>query len=284
MEYFSNFNSKDAQSVTFEQLADLIRSDEQLKKSTLLYRDLLAQGHDKAANDVKKATPQVAVSFRMEGGKGKDNCRECHYQMLIDFDAKSPKERLPNDELERVKTFLRTSYHARFGYESISGLGYHIVVPFILPDGITIDMTDDPKLAEEIYTRVYRRIANQFTVWCGHPMDKECKNINRLMGLCHDPLAVYRPDARPFRLTREELGIDADGKLETLPHGTQQQRGARGESPARLRALAGRMDSRDARLHRSGGGDGTHGYRCRAGALAEMLPQVVRGDGGGMAR
>ena len=213
MEYFSNFNSKDAQSITFEQLADLIRSDEQLKKSTLLYRDLLAQGHDKAANDVKKATPQVAVSFRMEGGKGKDNCRECHYQMLIDFDAKSPKERLPNDELERVKTFLRTSYHARFGYESISGLGYHIVVPFILPDGITIDMTDDPKLAEEIYTRVYRRIANQFTVWCGHPMDKECKNINRLMGLCHDPLAVYRPDARPFRLTREELGIDADGKL-----------------------------------------------------------------------
>ena len=211
MEYFSNFNSKDAQSITFEQLADLIRSDEQLKKSTLLYRDLLAQGHDKAANDVKKATPQVAVSFRMEGGKGKDNCRECHYQMLIDFDAKSPKERLPNDELERVKTFLRTSYHARFGYESISGLGYHIVVPFILPDGITIDMTDDPKLAEEIYTRVYRRIANQFTVWCGHPMDKECKNINRLMGLCHDPLAVYRPDARPFRLTREELGIDADG-------------------------------------------------------------------------
>jgi hypothetical protein len=28
MEYFSNFNSKDAQSITFEQLADLIRSDE----------------------------------------------------------------------------------------------------------------------------------------------------------------------------------------------------------------------------------------------------------------
>ena len=213
MEIFKTFNSKDAQSVTFEQLADLIRSDEQLKKSTLLYRDLLAQGHDEAAKKVKESTPQVAVSFRMEGGKGKDNCRECLYQVLIDFDAKSPEDRLPNDELERVKTFLRTSYHCRFGYESISGLGYHIVVPFILPDGITIDLATDPKQAEDIYNRVYRRIANQFTVWCGHEMDRECKNINRLMGLSHDPLVAYRPDARPFRLTREELGIDADGKL-----------------------------------------------------------------------
>lgn len=213
LNYFKTFNSKDAQDITFEQLADIIRSDEELKKNTQLYRDLLAQGNEKAAKAVKESTPQAPVSFRMEGGKGKDNCRECLYQVLIDFDAKSPEERLPADELERVKTFLRTSYHARLGYESISGLGYHIVVPFILPEGITIDMATDPKKGEEIYTRVYRRIANQFSVWCGHKMDKECKNINRLMGLSHDPLVVCRSDARPFRLTREELGIDADGKL-----------------------------------------------------------------------
>ena len=213
MDYFQNFNSKDGCDITFEQLAEIIRSDEDLKKNTALYRDLMAQGHDKAAKNVKESTPQVAVSFRMEGGKGKENCRECHHQVLIDFDAKNPQERLPADELERVKTFLRTSYHALFGYESISGLGYHIVVPFILPEGIEIDMAKDPRQGEEIYTRVYRCIANQYAVWCGHEVDKECKNINRMMGLSHDPIVAYRPDARPFRLTREELGIDADGKL-----------------------------------------------------------------------
>ena len=213
MDYFKTFSSKDAQDISFEQLAEIIRSDEELKKNTKLYRDLLAQGHDKAAKNVKESTPQVAASFRMEGGKGKENCRECLYQVLIDFDAKNPDERLPTDELERVKTFLRTSYHALFGYESISGLGYHIVVTFILPEGIEIDMAKDPKQSEEIYTRVYRCIANQYAVWCGHEVDKECKNINRMMGLSHDPIVAYRPDARPFRLTREELGIDADGKL-----------------------------------------------------------------------
>ena len=43
MEYFKNFNSKDAQDVGFEQLAEMIRSDEELRKNTQLYRDLMAQ-------------------------------------------------------------------------------------------------------------------------------------------------------------------------------------------------------------------------------------------------
>ena len=213
MEYFKNFNSKDAQDVGFEQLAEMIRSDEELRKNTQLYRELMAQGNEKAAKAVKESTPQVAVSFRMEGGKGKDSCRECLYQVLIDFDAKSPKERLPAEELERVKTFLRTSYHARLGYESISGLGYHIVVPFALPEGVDIDMTADAKRAEDIYTRVYQHIVRLYTVWTGHEMDRECKNVNRMTGLSHDPIVVYRPDATPIRMTREELGIDKDGQL-----------------------------------------------------------------------
>ncbi len=213
MNYYKTFNSKESQDVSLEQVAGIIGHDEELKKSTQLHRELLAQGHNQAAKDVKEQTPQVAVSFRMEGGKGKDNCRECHYQVLIDFDAKGPKERLTSEELERVKTFMRTSYHARLSYESLSGLGYHVVVPFQLPEDIEIDMTADPERSEELYTRVYRRIANMYSVWCGHPMDKECKNINRMMGLSHDPLVVYRPDARPIRMTREELGIDKDGNL-----------------------------------------------------------------------
>ena len=213
MELFKTFNSKEAQDVSPEQVIDIILHDGELERSTRLYRDLMAQGHEKAAKDVKESTPQVAVSFRMVGGKGKDSCRECHHQVLIDFDAKAPDERLPADELERVKTLMRTSYHARLGYESISGLGYHIVVPFLLPEGITIDMADDAKRAEQIYSRAYSRIANQYAVWCGHQMDKECKNVNRMAGLSHDPLAVYRPDARPIILTREELGIDEDGQL-----------------------------------------------------------------------
>jgi hypothetical protein len=154
IDFFKNFNSKDAQDITFEQLADLIRSDEELKKNTQLYRDLLAQGNEKAAKAVKESTPQTAVSFRMEGGRNKDCCRDCLYQVLIDFDAKGPDDRLPADELERVKTFMRTSYHARMGYESISGLGYHMVVPFYLPEGMVIDMATERANDDEEWDEV----------------------------------------------------------------------------------------------------------------------------------
>lgn len=123
MNYFSTFTSKEAQEKSFEQIVKIIINDEELMKSTLSHRELLARGLEDAADIVKKATPQVAVSFRMEGGKKKENCRECQHQLLVDFDAKKPEERLPQEELERVKTILRTRQHTKLGYESISGLG-----------------------------------------------------------------------------------------------------------------------------------------------------------------
>lgn len=213
MQLFNDYYSKEGQPVQIEQVADMIRSDEALKVKTMSHQSLLAQGQDGAAKEVKKSTPQLAVSFVMEGGKEKDNCGECQDRVMIDFDAKKPGERLPADELERVKTTLRTSYHALLGYESISRLGYHIIVPFRLPEGVTIDLKNDRSRSEAIYKRAYRVIANYYSACCGHKMDMGCDNINRLAGLSHDPQVVYRADARPFCLTREELGIDKDGNL-----------------------------------------------------------------------
>lgn len=214
MNYFKTFkDAVSARDVSLEQVAQMIGHDVVLEKNTLLCRDLLMQGNDEAARAVKEKSPLVAVSFRMEGGKGKECCRDCLYQVLLDFDAKGPDERLPAEELERVKTVLRTSYHVRLGYESISGLGYHAVVPFVLPEGIVVDMAADAKRSEQIFERAYMSIARQYAVWCGHAMDLQCKNVNRLMGLSFDAQVVCRPDARPIRLSREELGIDTDGRL-----------------------------------------------------------------------
>lgn len=213
MQLFDDYYCLTSQDITEEQIVNLIRNDEKLKASTQSHRELLKQGQEEAAEAVKRSTPQVAVSFRMEGGKSKENSHECLYNALVDFDAKTPEERLTAEEQERVHAILRTSNHTLLGYESISGLGYHAIVPFRLPEGITIDLEDDPKRGEAIYKRVHRHIINTYSVWCGHKMDQNCGNVNRLVGLGHDPLAVYRPEAYPFCPTREELGIDADGNL-----------------------------------------------------------------------
>ena len=211
MQFYENFLSKKAQDIRPEQVINLMQTDEDLAKKTKLHQELLAQGQETAANAVKESTPQVAVGFLMEGGKGVECCRGSNNQVLVDFDAKKPEEALPPEELERVKTILRTSRHALIGGESISGMGYHIIVPYTLPEGIGYDMENNLKHGQELYRRVCRCINNRYAAWCGHPMDDKCTNVNRMMALAHDPLAVYRPDAEPFCLTREELGINDEG-------------------------------------------------------------------------
>lgn len=213
MQIYKTFNTRESQDMTPEQVVDMIRHDEQLKQTTQTYRDLMARGMETEARRLKTQTPQAAVSFRMEGGRSKDCCREALGMVLIDFDAKQPGERLEPQELERVKTLMRTSYHALIGYESISAMGYHVVVPYVLPEGVSIDLQANRRQAEELYGRVYRHICNLYGAWCGHPMDLECKNTNRMAGLAHDPQAVLRDDVRPIRLTRRELGIGDDGQL-----------------------------------------------------------------------
>jgi hypothetical protein len=56
-------------------------------------------------------------------------------------------------------------------------------------------------------------VRNMYSVWTGHEMDASCDNINRMMGLSHDPLVVMRTDAYPICPTRKELGIDDEGNL-----------------------------------------------------------------------
>ncbi len=213
MQIFKDYRSKESQEIQPEQVVNIMRNDEELKQKTQLHRTLRANGQETQAKMVKETTPQVAVAFRMEGGKAKDNCRECTNLVPVDFDAKEPGQQLPPEELERVKTILRTSRQAEIGCESISGLGYKIIVPFLLPEGVTIDLQNDRERSEQLYKRVCQVINQQYSVWCGHPMDGQCDNINRMFGLSHDPQAVYRPDAVQFRLTKEQLGIGPKGGL-----------------------------------------------------------------------
>lgn len=70
LNYYLTFNSKESQDVSLEQVASIIGHDEELKKSTQLHRELLAQGHNQAAKDVKEQTPQVARELPHGGRQG----------------------------------------------------------------------------------------------------------------------------------------------------------------------------------------------------------------------
>lgn len=218
MNIYKNFNSTAPYAdLDFPAIAEHIKSDPSLKSSTYWYREILAINKPEEANKRKKDTPQIAVAFRMEGGKGVDNCRQCLYYTFVDFDDKDAKVRLSNDDLEQTFQVLRNNHHTTLGYKSISGHGYHVIVPYQLPEGIVIDMENDKKRATELYKRVHRYVNRYFSSITGRAMDEQCGNPNRMVGLAHDPEVVYRPDATPFRLTLHDLCINDDGTLAEKP-------------------------------------------------------------------
>ena len=278
MQLIENYYSKDFRDINPEELVTMIRTDELMKAQTELHRGLLVKGGYQKdsveciqAKKEKKKLPQVAISFRMVGGKEKIHCRECLNHVMIDFDAKNPGEQLPSEELERVITIMRTSYHTEIGCRSISDLGYHIVVPFILPEGITIDLATDFKRGEAIFKRVHQYINNVYGVWCGHQMDPECSNINRMMGLGYDPEAVYRPDVRPFRLSRQDLGIDDEGNLKEM----KTPRWAAGKDGKHLAVALGDSLQRAEKMVREDGVDfasgSHHNFVMRVGFILNRL-------------
>ena len=278
MQIIESYYSKDFRDISPEELVTMIRTDELMKAQTELHRGLLVKGGYQKdsveciqAKKEKKKLPQVAISFRMVGGKEKIHCRECLNHVMIDFDTKNPGEQLPSEELERVITIMRTSYHTEIGCRSISDLGYHIVVPFILPEGITIDLATDFKRGEAIFKRVHQYINNVYGVWCGHQMDPECSNINRMMGLGYDPEAVYRPDVRPFRLSRQDLGIDDEGNLKEM----KTPRWAAGKDGKHLAVALGDSLQRAEKMVREDGVDfasgSHHNFVMRVGFILNRL-------------
>lgn len=197
----------------FASIAEIIRSDTTLRSATFWHRELLDVNNKTEAMKRKKDTPQIAVAFHMEGGKGEKNCGECLYHTFVDFDDKDKMVGMAKEKLQETFHILGHNSHTILGYKSISGRGYHAIVPYCLPEGITIDIAADPKRATEIYKRVHAYINRYFQGITKQKMDEQCGNANRMVGLSHDPDVIYNPTALPFRLTRHDIGINENGEL-----------------------------------------------------------------------
>ena len=245
---FNNFLSKVSTETDMDELVATMRTGSALEQTTREYRDLLSrlqaeelQGMDSEAaqtrsrlGDLKRSLPQAAFAFRMRGGRKLEHCLEPLHLALIDLDFHDPGTMPPADEQERCFGLLRTSYHTLLGHQTVSGRGYHALIPYRLPEGIAIDMQADPRRGAELHRRACRAVCAIIAAKVGHPIDQQCCNPNRLMALSHDPLAVYRPDAYPVRLTLRDMGLNPDGTFMEHQHRckTVNARGERVSRPA----------------------------------------------------
>ena len=180
---------------SLEAVVQTIREDPKLATITQSYRVT----HSKS---FKAESPLFAVACLFEGGKGMQNIKALTGLSLVDFDhiveseerrVKSEERRVKSEEspalmINKLKAKIIADPHTMMCYTTISGNGLRVIYKYELPN-------PNPSL----YHSAFFAGNAHYEQLLGIKADPQCKNINRLSGLAHDPDVYFNPNAIAFK-------------------------------------------------------------------------------------
>ena len=190
---------------SLEAVVQTIREDPKLATITQSYRVT----HNKS---FKAESPLFAVACLFEGGKGMQNIKALTGLSLVDFDhiVESEERRVRSEErkekseefngkesaliLQDLKAKIIADPHTLMCYTTISGNGLRVIYKYELPN-----------LNPSLYHSAFFAGNAHYEQLLGIKADPQCKNINRLSGLAHDPDVYFNPNAITFKA--EEIKI-----------------------------------------------------------------------------
>ncbi|MBO5058157.1 MAG: virulence protein E [Prevotella sp.] len=176
---FRNFKSKTPESSTLEAMAECIRTDRSLAQVTALYRR-------DGSKQIKEESPMFAVAALMSGGKSKADITAMTGLSLVDLDH------VPVERLADIRDKAAADPHTVLLYTTISGCGLRIIFSY------EIDRGHDLGQQQRFYTLAFSHGNDYYERLLGVGADRQCKNVNRLSGLAHDPAVYFNADAKPF--------------------------------------------------------------------------------------
>ena len=193
--YFSTLTDSELDSVSWEKMMEVLRSDF-LKDNTLKYRALLLQ-HDRAVEagdtsaadsikkemgEVKRKCPAVVCQVTLEGGKDKSCITAYTGYVMVDLDH------APADRMKEVCGVVAADAHTFVAYTTISGRGIRVIARV------------EDKVTEENYRSAWLSVNDHYKRITGLDYDTQCGNVTRLCGLAWDPKAVYKPLAKRIKV------------------------------------------------------------------------------------
>ena len=195
IDYFSTLTDSELDSVSWEKMMEVLRSDF-LKDNTLKYRALLLQ-HDRAVEagdtsaadsikkemgEVKRKCPAVVCQVTLEGGKDKSCITAYTGYVMVDLDH------VPADRMKEVFGVVAADAHTFVAYTTISGRGIRVIARV------------EDKVTEENYRSAWLSANEHYKRITGLDYDTQCGNVTRLCGLAWDPKAVYKPLAKRIKV------------------------------------------------------------------------------------
>lgn len=173
------------------ELLERIMTNARVKEKTEKCRRLLALGATDAAKKCKLfEQDSFLTAILVEGGIKAEHCVKCNNLVIGDWDGQSL------EEVERCRELLRKDEHVLMFYQTISGHGFHILVPV---EGVTDEKSH--KIAWQQVNDYYDRVL-------GLPHDASCNDFARKSILAHDPNAFFNPNAIPIYIDYYQLVTD----------------------------------------------------------------------------
>lgn len=151
--------------------------------ATALFRSLTAgEGQDtetskRQQSQIKQNQPAFVPSVFLEGGRSSKHIKSYSGFIMVDIDGIS--EEIFGETLELV----RTDPHSFLTYKTLSGHGIRVVAR----------MAGD--VTAESFPAAWQTVNDYYARLTGIAIDRQCKNATRMSVICHDPGALYRPEA-----------------------------------------------------------------------------------------
>lgn len=155
--------------------------------ATALFRALAAgEGQDaetskRQQSQIKQNQPAFVPSVHLEGGRSSKHIKGYPGSIMVDIDG-IPEE-IFDETLERV----RADPHSFLAYKTLSGRGIRVIAWM------------EGEVTEENFPAAWQTVNAYYARLTGIAIDRQCKNATRMSVICHDPNALYRPDAERMK-------------------------------------------------------------------------------------
>ena len=131
-------------------------------------------------SNLKNAQPAFIPSVLLEGGRTYAHVKGFTGFIMVDIDG------IPPERFAAILTLVKEDIHSFLVYITISGCGIRVISH--VEGGVT----------KANYRMVWEWVNDHYARLCGVEIDGQCKNATRMSVICHDPDALYRPEASSF--------------------------------------------------------------------------------------
>lgn len=134
-------------------------------------------------SNLKGAQPAFIPSVLLEGGRTCTHVKGFTGFIMVDIDG------VPAERFADILALVKADLHSFLVHTTISGCGIRVV------------SNVEGEITKANYRLAWESVNDYYAHLCGVEIDSQCKNATRMSVICHDPDALFRPEAVPFKIS-----------------------------------------------------------------------------------